>query len=113
MGIYIDSSEIDFEFIMMFLIVFAVIAVILGVIMASKRTLEVQAAPIKRVSATVAEKQPVSQSQMNTQSWVTFQLGNGTRIRLVVPDRASLVVGDKGMLVYQGTAFRSFERTSV
>lgn len=54
----------------------------------------------------------VQPSEMVTTHYVTFRLDGGEELELVVPGQeyGCLVVGDKGMLTFQGTKYQSFER---
>ena len=55
----------------------------------------------------------VQPSQVSTSYYVTFQFDSGDRLELHVPSHeyGYLIEGDRGMLTFQGTRFRGFQRT--
>lgn len=51
-------------------------------------------------------------SRAHTSYFITFQFEDGSRLELQVKDQdyGLIVEGDQGMLVYQGTRFKEFDR---
>ncbi|MEC0127447.1 DUF2500 domain-containing protein [Paenibacillus pabuli] len=99
--------------------VFLIIAgVIVYAIIAGIRTwsLNNAAAVLTLHSTIVAKRTRVSggagDSSATTSYYITFELDNGERIELNVGgnDFGMLVENDRGMLTYQGTRFKHFER---
>ena len=100
-------------------VIFAIfIAVLLGLIIlkAIGQWKKNKHSPLLTVAATVVAKRQYinySDDSSYTRYYATFQFENGDRLELVIPHSqiGYLVEGDRGRLSFQGTWFRSFERT--
>ncbi len=84
---------------------------IFGIIVAAKNR-ENASKPMVTKHATLIEKPQIPPNAISVAMWLVFQLDNGERIRVQASGNPSLVVGDQGMLTWQGTALRGFVRDS-
>ncbi len=108
MEINIDSQSVVEALPMLFGILFG-ICIICWIVMAV-RNKQNESQPLQRQHAVLVEKPQIPANSICVIQNLTFQLDNGSRICVSVPTTERLVVGDKGMLTWQGTAFRSFVR---
>ncbi len=96
------------------LLIMAVLAAILWVIvlvMKSKEDAHNRAQPVLSKCAKLVDMQQVPAGQIVVgEIWAMFELENGDRIRLNAKVQNSLVVGDRGMLTWQGKKILKFER---
>ena len=75
------------------------------------REKEDDAQPLLKTYAKVIEKQSLNANSLVTSSasMIVFETETGERVRLCV-DKMELVLGDSGMLTWQGKRFVAFER---
>ncbi len=106
MEINIDSQSVV-EFLPMMFAIMIGMCIVLWIIVAVKNK-ENESLPIMRAHAVLLEKPQETPGGIAIVVATTFQLDDGRRVRLSVPAKHNLIVGDKGMLTWQGTAFRSF-----
>ncbi|NGM83291.1 DUF2500 domain-containing protein [Paenibacillus sp. 7124] len=110
-------------FFRIFIIIFAVVAVgILSAILYSlfkgiKQWSANNASELVTAPCTVVAKRfkvygGSGDTSASTNYYVTYELQNGARIELEVPDQSYglMVEGDRGELTYQGTRFKGFKR---
>lgn len=99
----------------MFLVVFALAAFIIGttLVQNAKKNRANNNSPRVTSEATVVTKRThVWGDHSHTDYYATFQFESGDRLELEIPHNqfGYLVEGDKGKLTFQGTRFVSFER---
>ncbi len=112
MTISIDEesfSEFALYF-LFFLIALAVLFAIIAAISSANRTSKNAACPVQSKHARVIDKPQLPANTLYAEVWITFELDNGQRIRLLVNGNAQLFLGDAGMLTWQGDALRQFIR---
>ena len=69
--------------------------------------------PVHRASATIIHMRSKKHLRAHYRSYhVIFQLEDGAQIELCVNhnEYSALTIGDRGMLTYQGTRYKGFER---
>ena len=80
-------------------------------IIKKKQDAEKAAQPIRKEYVTVVDKQQLDSGGIIIgEPWVLFELENGSRVRLNAHPENSLVVGDAGILTWQGRKIKGFER---
>lgn len=91
-----------------------VIAAVLWIIVAvmkKKEDDENNSQPVMTRKAKLVDKQQVAAGDIIIgQIWTLFELEDGVRIRLNAKVQNSLVVGDSGLLTWQGKRIIKFER---
>lgn len=95
------------------LVMLILCAIMWGVVFALKAKEDAQnnAQPVKTKRAKLVDMQQVPAGQIVIgEIWTMFELEDGARIRLNAKVQNSLVVGDKGMLTWQGNKILKFER---
>lgn len=95
------------------LIMTVLVAVLWGIVFAmkSKEDSWNNAQPVQNQNAKLVDMQQVPAGQVVIgEIWVMFELENGDRVRLNAKPQNSLVVGDKGVLTWQGKRILKFER---
>lgn len=85
-------------------VLFAIAAII-----KKKRDAENAAKPICSEMARLVDM-PHSNLDYMSEMWVLFELNDGRRIRLLAKPKNSLVVGDVGVLTWQGSKILGFKR---
>lgn len=109
-----NMRDFDMEFFFMFILAMGVVMVFLWIIVFALRSHEKaknNSQPVKTNTAKLIDMQQVPAGQIVIgEIWVMFELDNGERIRLKANPKNSLVVGDKGILTWQGTNILKFER---
>ncbi len=110
MEINIDSQSALEALPILFGIMFGICIICWIILSVQKKKNEGQ--PVRQEHVVVMEKPPIPANSIIIIQNLTFQLDNGERICIAVPTKEQLVVGDKGILTWQGTAFRSFVRDS-
>lgn len=79
--------------------------------LAKRREKEDLAQPIKRKMAKVVDMQRLEAGQMYIgEPWVMFEFSDGSRLRLNAKQNNSLIIGDIGLLTWQGRKILTFER---
>lgn len=68
------------------------------------------ALPVTERTATIVDLRQESAMGIITTTWILFQFSDGSRVRLVIEYNNDFMVGDKGLLKYQGNKMISFER---
>ncbi len=114
MKISIDEEFIE-EFVGPFLIVILVLGILSAIFIAISsvnRSSKNAACPIQSKHARVIDKPTVPANTICLELLVTFELDNGERVRLIVSGKSQsqLLLGDAGMLTWQGNALRQFIR---
>ncbi len=66
--------------------------------------------PVRKEWAKVVDKQQIPPNAIIFEIWVMFELKNGQRLRLLAKAKNSLIIGDEGMLTWQGNKLQNFER---
>ena len=100
----------------LFIIIMAIWGTAIGLwivygIMKKKEDAETAAQPLRKECATVVDKQRLDPGGIIIgEPWVLFELEDGNRIRLNAHPENSLVVGDMGILTWQGRKIKGFER---
>lgn len=106
--------EMDIEVFFALIIAMFVIAAVLWIIYAvvkKKQDDENDAQPIVTRKAKLVDKQQVAAGDIVIgEMWTLFELEGGERIRLNAKAQNSLVVGDCGLLTWQGKRILKFER---
>ncbi len=72
--------------------------------------------PMQQMKARVVDKQNLPGNAIRSMStmWVVFELENGLRKRMIIPaTKDDMVVGDVGILSWQGEAMVAFSRNSM
>ena len=73
------------------------------------------ASPVETQRARIVNMRTDVHRHEGSHTWyyATFEFDNGERLELGVRDReyGQLAIGDAGMLTYQGTRYKGFERT--
>ena len=91
-----------------------VIGAILWIILAvlkKKEDIENKAQPVITKKATLVDKQQVAPGELLFgEMWTLFELEDGERVRLNAKPQNTLLVGDRGMLTWQGKRILKFER---
>ncbi|MBQ7800750.1 MAG: DUF2500 domain-containing protein [Oscillospiraceae bacterium] len=96
-----------------FILFFCIIAKNIG------QFIENENSPVLTVPATVADKRKRTHHHHHDHGhhhsrsyYVTFEMENGERmeLRMLQYDYRELNIGDRGMLTYQGTRYKGFER---
>lgn len=81
-------------------------------IIARKKESEINKHPIKKQKAKLVDMQRIAAGEIVLgEIWVLFETQDGRRLRLNANSKNQLVVGDVGMLTWQGTKIHKFERT--
>ena len=109
------SSEVTMEEIfMVFAVLFGlmIISFIVLIVTKNKRDAENNSHPIQTSRAKLVDKQqlPAGTLLAVSEMWVLFELENGNRVQLIAKAQNRLVVGDEGMLTWQGNKILKFER---
>ena len=86
--------------------------VVYGIISSIKQWKKNINSPILTVAVKVVSKR-ISVFSERSYEYITFEKESGERMEFLVgeKDYALIVEGDCGILIYQGTRFKSFERT--
>lgn len=112
--IYLANRISMEEIFMMFAVLFGLMAIsfIALFIVRRKRDVEDKSHPIQRGRAKLVDKQQLAPGTILaiSEMWVLFELENGRRLQLVAKAQNSLVIGDEGMLTWQGKRILKFER---
>ncbi|MBR2889157.1 MAG: DUF2500 domain-containing protein [Oscillospiraceae bacterium] len=66
--------------------------------------------PVLEMAARVIDKQQVASNEIAFVIWIMFETEDGTRVRLSCKAQENYLVGDKGILRWQGTRLLSFDR---
>ena len=101
------------ELFMMLAIMIGMSIVMFGIAMLikKKRDAEDAAQPMRTGFAKLVDMQQILAGQIVFgEIWVLFELDNGDRMKLNAKAENSLVVGDTGMLTWQGRKILKFER---
>lgn len=102
------------EDIFIFIAVLWVVAAILWIIVGAlkkKQDSENETKPVRKATAKIVDKQQIESGAIVIgEPWVLFETEDGERIRLNVKADNHLVVGDRGVLTWQGRKVLSFER---
>lgn len=97
------------------LMVMAILAAILwGIVfvLKLKETARNNAQPIQTESAKLVDMQQIPAGQIVIgEIWTMFELNGGNRIRLNAKVQNTLVIGDEGVLTWQGNKILNFERS--
>lgn len=104
------------ELFMMFAILIGIMIVMSIIVLALKkqRDAEDEAQPVCTERAKLIDMQHIPAGQIVIgEIWVMFELDNGDRKKLNAKVENSLVVGDSGMLTWQGRRILKFERNKV
>ncbi len=107
-----DYRSVEFSTIVIagFVIFLAIIGIIMvvGLISLDRKN---AASPLMRKHGVVADKEYInSNSLFFAETSVLFSLDDGSRVRLRIPGKSDVVVGDTGTVTWQGNAFKSFDR---
>lgn len=109
-----NMHDFDMESLFLIICIMGVLMVFMWIIVFALRSHEKaknNAQPVKTNSAKLIDMQQVPAGQIVIGDiGVMFELDNGERIRLKANPKNSLVVGDKGLLTWQGTNIIKFER---
>lgn len=98
---------------MLFAILFGlmIVSLIFLAIIKKKQDAEDQAQPVRKEMAKVVDKQQIDSGGIVIgEPWVLFEVEGGTRVRLSANPKNSLVIGDTGMLTWQGCKILRFDR---
>ena len=100
----------------MFLLVFALAAFIIGMTLvqnAKKNRINNNSPRVSSEATVVTKRTQVRGDHAHTTYYATFQFESGDRLELEIPlnQFGYLVEGDKGKLTFQGARFLGFERT--
>ena len=101
------------ELTMMFAIMMGlgVISWIIVFVLKKQREDEDNAQPVCREHAKLVDMQQIPAGQIALgEIWVMFELDSGERMKLNAKAQNTLVVGDAGMLTWQGRRIHKFER---
>lgn len=115
MSMYMLSTRMTAEDLTTILIAILVIGVICTVALVVIKNREVEAnarLPIRKELAMVVEKEqlPLDTVIVIDNPWVTFELRNGSHVRVRSSRHGELITGDIGMLSWQGDRMISFTR---
>lgn len=106
--------DISMEDLFMFYAILIGILVIMWIFVAAvkkKQDAENRAQPVRKKKAKIIDMQKVeSGAIVFGEPWVLFELENGSRVRLNAKAENSLMVGDAGLLTWQGKKILKFER---
>ena len=109
---FIENTSLETVFLFMFILLgVALISLAFAGIAVKSRDKANDAKPILREVVTIIEKQSGAPNSFVpvSDAWVVFQTDNGTRIRLYVKNGELYVVGDRGILTWQGTRVNDFQ----
>ena len=100
----------------MFLLVFALAAFIIGMTLvqnAKKNRINNNSPRVSSEATVVTKRTQVRGDHAHTTYYATFQFESGDRLELEIPHNqfGYLVEGDLGKLTFQGTRFLGFERS--
>ncbi len=110
MEIRIDTDDEIWGVIIIALLVVCGLIIIAGAVASYQRRSKNEACPELRMHATVVDKPSIPVNTIYALVWVTFQVEDGRRVRLNMPYQKAPLLGDSGMLTWQGDAMRSFVR---
>lgn len=109
-----DFIQFFGENIFLIIVVMFVAAGILGAVakyLEKQQEAENKTQPINSGIAKIVDMQKIETGVIIIgEPWILFELDNGTRIRLNAKPQNNLVVGDIGMLTWQGRKILKFER---
>lgn len=109
--------DISLEDIFMFFAIWFALLIILAVaviIIKKKRDAEDKAQPVRRKNARIIDMQRFDAGEIVIgEPWVLFELENGSRVKLNAKQKNHLMVGDVGLLTWQGRKILKFERNIV
>ena len=111
MEIYISSDDI-LAALPLFFIICAGIMLICYLIIRSAEAKN-KALPVQEVNAKIIDLRQESTMGIIAVTWILFVLADGSRVRLVTDIKNDYMVGDEGVLKYQGERLISFERGKV
>ena len=104
-----DMEELFFIFLALFVLL--VIMWVIAAVMKKKSDDEDNAQPVLTKQAKLVDMQQIPAGQIVIgEIWTMFELDSGERVRLNAHAQNSLVVGDQGMLTWQGRKILKFER---
>lgn len=93
------------------LLVLMVVMWVIAAVLKKKRDDEDNAQPVLTKQARLVDMQQIPAGQIVIgEIWTMFELESGERVRLNAHAQNSLVVGDQGMLTWQGRKILKFER---
>lgn len=91
--------------------VLIVLAIVLNIIK-KKQDAENKKLPVRQKAARIIDMQKYDAGEIVIgEPWVMFELENGSRLRLNAKPKNHLMVGDIGLLTWQGRKILNFERS--
>ena len=109
---FIENTSIETVFLFIFILLgVAIISLTFAAVAVRSRNKANDKLPVSREIVTIIEKQPVGSNSFVpvSDAWVVFQTESGTRVRLYAKNGELYVVGDKGVLTWQGTRLNNFQ----
>lgn len=104
------SMEELFMFFFIWIVLLAIIWIFVAVVI-KKQDAENKAQPVKSEKAKVIDMQRINTNEIAIgELWVMFETESGQRVRLYVKPQNTLIVGDAGLLTWQGRKIIRFER---